>query len=98
MPAMARRLSSPVFIGRSSELQTRLSEHYGLFYLLRAMASSERSGILSLTRGNRRAERMTIRMPGGSSPVRGACPNVSNQPGGLCWNTATPSRCFKSPV
>ena len=40
----------------SSELQTRLSEHYGLFYLLRAMASSERSGILSLTRGNRRAE------------------------------------------
>jgi ActR/RegA family two-component response regulator len=40
----------------SSELQTRLSEHYGLFYLLRAMASSERSGILALTRGNRRAE------------------------------------------
>ena len=40
----------------TSELQTRLSEHYGLFYLLRAMASSERSGILSLTRGNRRAE------------------------------------------
>jgi ActR/RegA family two-component response regulator len=40
----------------SSEVQTRLSEHYGLFYLLRAMASSERSGILSLTRGNRRAE------------------------------------------
>ena len=39
-----------------SELQTRLSEHYGLFYLLRAMASSERSGILALTRGNRRAE------------------------------------------
>jgi CheY-like chemotaxis protein len=38
------------------EIQTRLSEHYGLFYLLRAMASSERSGILSLTRGNRRAE------------------------------------------
>jgi len=41
---------------RPSELQTRLSEHFGLFYLLRAMASSERSGILSLTRGNRRAE------------------------------------------
>ena len=40
----------------SSELQTRLSEHYGLFYLLRAMASSERSGIVTLTRGNRRAE------------------------------------------
>jgi len=38
------------------ELQTRLSEYYGLFYLLRAMASSERSGILTLTRGNRRAE------------------------------------------
>ena len=40
----------------ASELQTRLSEHFGLFYLLRAMASSERSGILALTRGNRRAE------------------------------------------
>jgi len=40
----------------ATELQTRLSEHYGLFYLLRAMASSERSGIVSLTRGNRRAE------------------------------------------
>ena len=40
----------------ASEVQTRLSEHYGLFYLLRAMASSERSGILGLTRGNRRAE------------------------------------------
>jgi len=39
-----------------SEIQTRLSEHYGLFYLLRAMASSERSGILTLTRGSRRAE------------------------------------------
>ena len=38
------------------ELQTRLSEHYGLFFLLRAMASSERSGILALTRGSRRAE------------------------------------------
>jgi ActR/RegA family two-component response regulator len=42
--------------GGADEIQTRLSEHYGLFYLLRAMASSERSGILSLTRGNRRAE------------------------------------------
>jgi CheY-like chemotaxis protein len=39
-----------------SEIQTRLSEHYGLFYLLRAMASSERSGIITLTRGSRRAE------------------------------------------
>jgi CheY-like chemotaxis protein len=38
------------------ELSTRLSEYYGLFYLLRAMASSERSGIVTLTRGNRRAE------------------------------------------
>jgi ActR/RegA family two-component response regulator len=38
------------------ELQTRLSEHYGLFFLLRAMASSERSGVLALTRGSRRAE------------------------------------------
>jgi ActR/RegA family two-component response regulator len=40
----------------AGEIQTRLSEHYGLFYLLRAMASSERSGILTLTRGSRRAE------------------------------------------
>jgi ActR/RegA family two-component response regulator len=40
----------------ATELQTRLSEYYGLFYLLRAMASAERSGIVSLTRGNRRAE------------------------------------------
>jgi ActR/RegA family two-component response regulator len=39
-----------------NDIQTRLSEHYGLFYLLRAMAASERSGILTLTRGNRRAE------------------------------------------
>jgi CheY-like chemotaxis protein len=38
------------------ELQMRLSEFFGLFYLLRAMASSERSGVLQLTRGNRRAE------------------------------------------
>ncbi|HVV49608.1 MAG TPA: DUF4388 domain-containing protein [Polyangia bacterium] len=42
--------------GEDGELQTRLSEYYGLFYLLRAMASSERSGILALTRGSRRAE------------------------------------------
>src|SRR5579863_7882378 len=39
-----------------AEIQTRLSEHYGLFYLLRAMAASERSGIITLTRGSRRAE------------------------------------------
>ncbi|HVZ86132.1 MAG TPA: response regulator, partial [Polyangia bacterium] len=38
------------------EIQMRLSEHHGLFYLLRAMASSERSGVLQLNRGNRRAE------------------------------------------
>jgi DNA-binding response OmpR family regulator len=38
------------------ELQMRLSEFFGLFYLLRAMAASERSGVLLLTRGNRRAE------------------------------------------
>lgn len=38
------------------ELSTRLSEYYGLFYFLRAMASAERSGIVTLTRGNRRAE------------------------------------------
>ena len=38
------------------EIQMRLSEHYGLFYLLRAMAASGRSGVLQLSRGNRRAE------------------------------------------
>ncbi|HZL21424.1 MAG TPA: DUF4388 domain-containing protein [Polyangia bacterium] len=38
------------------ELQMRLSEFFGLFYLLRAMAASERSGVLQVTRGNRRAE------------------------------------------
>ncbi|HVT09958.1 MAG TPA: response regulator, partial [Polyangia bacterium] len=38
------------------DIQMRLSEHYGLFYLLRAMAASERTGILQLARGNRRAE------------------------------------------
>ncbi|HXU64610.1 MAG TPA: response regulator [Polyangia bacterium] len=39
-----------------AEIQMRLSEHYGLFYLLRAMAASGRSGVLQLARGNRRAE------------------------------------------
>ncbi len=38
------------------EIQMRLSEHYGLFYLLRAMAACGRSGVLQLARGNRRAE------------------------------------------
>jgi CheY-like chemotaxis protein len=38
------------------EIQMRLSEHYGLFYLLRAMSASARSGLLQLARGNRRAE------------------------------------------
>jgi CheY-like chemotaxis protein len=38
------------------DIQMRLSEHYGLFYLLRAMAAAERTGILQLARGNRRAE------------------------------------------
>ncbi|MES1166344.1 MAG: response regulator, partial [Verrucomicrobiota bacterium] len=36
------------------DIQMRLSEHYGLFYLLRAMAAAERTGILQLARGNRR--------------------------------------------
>jgi CheY-like chemotaxis protein len=38
------------------EVQTRLSEYHGLFYLLRALAVTGRSGILLLSRGNRRAE------------------------------------------
>ncbi|MFL5303816.1 MAG: hypothetical protein ACJ8F1_01330 [Polyangia bacterium] len=40
----------------NGDIQMRLSEHYGLFYLLRAMAASERTGILQIARGNRRAE------------------------------------------
>jgi len=42
--------------GSDGEIQMRLSEHYGLFYLLRAMSASGRSGLLQLARGNRRAE------------------------------------------
>jgi CheY-like chemotaxis protein len=38
------------------EVQARLSEYHGLFYLLRALAGTARSGILLLSRGNRRAE------------------------------------------
>ncbi len=40
----------------NGDIQMRLSEHYGLFYLLRAMSAAERTGILQLARGNRRAE------------------------------------------
>jgi ActR/RegA family two-component response regulator len=40
----------------ADELQMRLSEFFGVFYLLRAMAASERSAVLQLTRGTRRAE------------------------------------------
>jgi CheY-like chemotaxis protein len=38
------------------EVQARLSEYHGLFYLLRALAVTGRSGIILLSRGNRRAE------------------------------------------
>jgi CheY-like chemotaxis protein len=38
------------------EVQARLSEYHGLFYLLRALAVTGRSGIVLLSRGNRRAE------------------------------------------
>jgi CheY-like chemotaxis protein len=38
------------------ELQARLSEYHGLFYLLRALAVTARSGIILLSRGNKRAE------------------------------------------
>jgi CheY-like chemotaxis protein len=38
------------------EVQARLSEYYGLFYLLRALAVTARSGIILLSRGNKRAE------------------------------------------
>jgi CheY-like chemotaxis protein len=37
-------------------IEGRLSEYYGLFYLLRAMAVTGRSGILALGHGNRKAE------------------------------------------
>jgi CheY-like chemotaxis protein len=38
------------------EVQARLSEYHGLFYLLRALAVTGRSGIILLSRGNKRAE------------------------------------------
>jgi CheY-like chemotaxis protein len=38
------------------EVQARLSEYHGLFYLLRALAVTGRSGIVLLSRGNKRAE------------------------------------------
>lgn len=38
------------------EVQARLSEYSGLFYLLRALAVTARSGIILLSRGNKRAE------------------------------------------
>jgi CheY-like chemotaxis protein len=38
------------------EVQARLSEYHGLFYLLRALAVTGRSGILLISRGNKRAE------------------------------------------
>ncbi|HEX3698071.1 MAG TPA: DUF4388 domain-containing protein [Polyangia bacterium] len=38
------------------ELQARLSEYYGLYYLIRAMSATSRSGILQLSRGNKRGE------------------------------------------
>ncbi len=54
----ARRSSAgkPATTAADGEIQMRLSEHYGLFYLLRAMSASARSGLLQLARGNRRAE------------------------------------------
>jgi CheY-like chemotaxis protein len=39
-----------------TEVQARLSEYHGLFYLLRALAVTGRSGILLVSRGNKRAE------------------------------------------
>jgi CheY-like chemotaxis protein len=39
-----------------TEVQARLSEYHGLFYLLRALAVTGRSGIVLVSRGNRRAE------------------------------------------
>ncbi|HET6282775.1 MAG TPA: DUF4388 domain-containing protein [Polyangia bacterium] len=38
------------------ELSARLSEYYGLYYLLRAISGTGRSGILQLSRGNRKGE------------------------------------------
>jgi CheY-like chemotaxis protein len=38
------------------ELSARLSEYYGLYYLLRAISGTGRSGILQLNRGNRKGE------------------------------------------
>src|SRR5205807_9623636 len=38
------------------ELQARLSEYYGLYYLIRAMSATNRSGILQLNRGTKQGE------------------------------------------
>jgi hypothetical protein len=38
------------------EVQARLSEYHGLFYLLRALSVTGRSGIILISRGNKRAE------------------------------------------
>ena len=45
------------------EVQARLSEYHGLFYLLRALAVTGRTGIILLSRGNKRAE---LRMSDGA--------------------------------
>jgi CheY-like chemotaxis protein len=39
-----------------AEIQARLSEYHGLFYLLRALAVTGRTGIILISRGNKRAE------------------------------------------
>jgi CheY-like chemotaxis protein len=39
-----------------AELESRLSEYHGLFYLLRAVAATGRSGVLVMNRGNHKAQ------------------------------------------
>jgi ActR/RegA family two-component response regulator len=49
--------------GEQREIQGRLSEYGGVYYLVRTMAATGRSGILLLSRGNRKAE---VRFSGGA--------------------------------
>lgn len=42
--------------GGEVELSGRLSEYYGLYYLIRALSGTNRSGILQLNRGNKKGE------------------------------------------
>lgn len=52
---LAKLLAPPVDLDRRS-ISGELSEHFGLFYLVRALITVQRTGVLTLMRGMRRAE------------------------------------------